>query len=182
MLIIESGHAAGQRWLLDRDLVIIGRAPKACDLVIPDREVSRRHAKIERTETGFVITDSGQEERHQRQRQLAERTAPATRWRSDYPGFQCQAGVRRQRRDRATECTFAQPGEAGLRRVAFTLTSKAGASSWPARRSFRRSRFNSIACWKCWWRRKEEWSPENKLLVTSGEAQITSPASRPLTP
>ena len=59
MLIIESGHAAGQRWLLDRDLVIIGRAPKACDLVIPDREVSRRHAKIERTETGFVITDLG---------------------------------------------------------------------------------------------------------------------------
>jgi pSer/pThr/pTyr-binding forkhead associated (FHA) protein len=59
MLIIESGHAAGQRWLLDRDLVIIGRAPKACDLVILDREVSRRHAKIERTETGFVITDLG---------------------------------------------------------------------------------------------------------------------------
>ena len=59
MLIIESGRFAGQRWLLDRDTVIIGREAKACDLVIPDREVSRRHVKIERTATGFMLTDLG---------------------------------------------------------------------------------------------------------------------------
>jgi len=59
MLIIESGRLAGQRWLLDRDVVIIGRGPGVCDLIIPERQISRRHARIERMPAGFLLTDLG---------------------------------------------------------------------------------------------------------------------------
>ncbi len=57
MLIIESGQLAGQRWLIDSDVVIIGREVGVADLMLPERQVSRRHAKIERTPEGFVLTD-----------------------------------------------------------------------------------------------------------------------------
>jgi DNA-binding winged helix-turn-helix (wHTH) protein len=57
MLIIESGQLAGQRWLVDSDVVVIGREVGLADLLLPERQVSRRHAKIERTPTGFVLSD-----------------------------------------------------------------------------------------------------------------------------
>jgi len=57
MLLIESGQLAGQGWLLNTDVVVIGREIGMCDLVLPERQVSRRHAKIERTPGGFVLTD-----------------------------------------------------------------------------------------------------------------------------
>ncbi len=57
MLIIESGQMAGQRWLIDSDCVIIGREADAAHLLLPERQVSRKHAKIERTPNGFVLTD-----------------------------------------------------------------------------------------------------------------------------
>ncbi len=57
MLIIESGQLAGQRWLVDSDSIIIGREVGEVDLLLPERQVSRKHARIERTEEGFVLTD-----------------------------------------------------------------------------------------------------------------------------
>ncbi len=57
MLIIQNGQKAGERWLLDSDVVIIGREAGETDLLLPERQVSRKHAKIERTETGFLLTD-----------------------------------------------------------------------------------------------------------------------------
>ncbi len=57
MLIIESGQLAGQRWLVDSDVVVIGREVGLADLLLPERQVSRRHAKIERTPAGFVLSD-----------------------------------------------------------------------------------------------------------------------------
>lgn len=57
MLIVENGQLAGQRWLIDSDVVIIGREVGVADLMLPERQVSRRHAKIERTPEGFVLTD-----------------------------------------------------------------------------------------------------------------------------
>lgn len=59
MLIIENGQMAGQRWLIDSDCVIIGREPETAHLLLPERQVSRRHARIERTPNGFVLTDLG---------------------------------------------------------------------------------------------------------------------------
>ena len=57
MLIIQNGQKAGERWLLDSDVVIIGREAGETDLLLPERQVSRKHAKIERTDTGFLLTD-----------------------------------------------------------------------------------------------------------------------------
>ena len=57
MLIIENGQMAGQRWLMDSDCVIIGREAGVAHLLLPERQVSRKHAKIERMESGFVLTD-----------------------------------------------------------------------------------------------------------------------------
>ncbi|GIV84335.1 MAG: transcriptional regulator [Candidatus Roseilinea sp.] len=57
MLIIESGQLAGHRWLIASDVLIIGREVGVVDLMLPERQVSRRHAKIERTPQGFVLTD-----------------------------------------------------------------------------------------------------------------------------
>jgi predicted component of type VI protein secretion system len=57
MLIIESGQLAGQRWLLDSDSIVIGREVGEVDLLLPERQVSRKHAKIERTDEGFMLTD-----------------------------------------------------------------------------------------------------------------------------
>jgi predicted component of type VI protein secretion system len=57
MLIIENGQMAGQRWLIDNDCVVIGREAGQVNLLLPERQVSRKHAKIERTPNGFVLTD-----------------------------------------------------------------------------------------------------------------------------
>ena len=57
MLIIENGQMAGQRWLIDNDCVVIGREADLVNLLLPERQVSRKHAKIERTPNGFVLTD-----------------------------------------------------------------------------------------------------------------------------
>jgi len=57
MLIIENGQLAGQRWLMDSDVVVIGREVVLADLLLPERQVSRRHAKIERRPDGFFLSD-----------------------------------------------------------------------------------------------------------------------------
>jgi hypothetical protein len=56
ILIANSGKLQGQRWSLDREEFIMGRGVDS-DVVIPDRQVSRHHAIIRSTPTGFVIED-----------------------------------------------------------------------------------------------------------------------------
>lgn len=43
---------------IDRERVLVGRDP-ACDVVIDDKSVSRRHAALERRGSGFVVVDQG---------------------------------------------------------------------------------------------------------------------------
>ncbi|RPJ49853.1 MAG: FHA domain-containing protein [Chloroflexi bacterium] len=57
VLIGQSGPLNGERWVIDRDLVL-GR-DAACDLVISDRQVSRFHARISWTGDGVVLEDLG---------------------------------------------------------------------------------------------------------------------------
>jgi len=45
MLILSQGSQGGRRWLLGEQSLLIGRDP-TCDIVLPDRVVSRRHARI----------------------------------------------------------------------------------------------------------------------------------------
>jgi len=57
VLIANNGPLNGQQWVIDRDL-IIGRDAD-CDIVIPDRQVSRRHARIVKTFSGVMLEDLG---------------------------------------------------------------------------------------------------------------------------
>lgn len=58
MLVVVRGPSAGARFLLDHDVVSIGRHPDA-ELFLDDVTVSRRHAEIHRTESGWVLRDLG---------------------------------------------------------------------------------------------------------------------------
>ena len=57
-IVVVSGPAAGQDFILDRDQVTLGRGP-GVDLVFVDPEMSKRHAVIEFSGDGFRIRDLG---------------------------------------------------------------------------------------------------------------------------
>lgn len=56
VLICQTGKLTGMRWILDKDLIVIGRSPE-CTFVIPDRQVSREHLELRRCSEGFMIKD-----------------------------------------------------------------------------------------------------------------------------
>jgi hypothetical protein len=56
VLVAQTGMLIGARWTIDKDLIYIGRSPE-CDYVIDDRQVSRKHAIIKKTEKGYTIED-----------------------------------------------------------------------------------------------------------------------------
>ncbi len=58
MLILQRGGQGSQRWRLDKPQMIIGRLPD-CDIILPDRQVSRRHARIFRQDDTYFIEDLG---------------------------------------------------------------------------------------------------------------------------
>jgi pSer/pThr/pTyr-binding forkhead associated (FHA) protein len=58
VLIVRSGTQAGDRFLLEGDLTRLGRHPDS-EIILDDITVSRRHAAIERTDEGYVVTDAG---------------------------------------------------------------------------------------------------------------------------
>lgn len=57
ILIAEAGPLNGQRWPV-RGSLIIGRDIE-CEIVIPDRQISRRHARISTTSNGVLLEDLG---------------------------------------------------------------------------------------------------------------------------
>lgn len=58
MLVVVRGPSAGARFLLDREVITIGRHPDA-DLFLDDVTVSRRHAEIHLTPDGPMLRDLG---------------------------------------------------------------------------------------------------------------------------
>jgi DNA-binding winged helix-turn-helix (wHTH) protein len=56
-LVAEEGPLKGQRWAVSRPLVL-GREA-TCDVVIPDRQVSRYHARLTPTNEGIILEDLG---------------------------------------------------------------------------------------------------------------------------
>lgn len=58
ILIGQSGPVTGQRWILTKPEAVIGR-DAGCDIIIPDRQVSRRHATLRRVDDGFELVDLG---------------------------------------------------------------------------------------------------------------------------
>jgi len=57
ILIAQEGPLKGERWTLDHTLVL-GR-DSTCDLTIPDRKVSRYHARLTPTSDGVLLEDMG---------------------------------------------------------------------------------------------------------------------------
>jgi DNA-binding winged helix-turn-helix (wHTH) protein len=57
VLVAQAGPLNGQRWALRHSLVI-GREP-SCDIVIPDRQVSRHHARFSIVSAGVQLEDLG---------------------------------------------------------------------------------------------------------------------------
>ncbi len=55
MLVAQGGPLEGMRWTVEHPLTI-GRDP-SCDIVVPDRQVSRRHARLLPDARGLVLED-----------------------------------------------------------------------------------------------------------------------------
>jgi pSer/pThr/pTyr-binding forkhead associated (FHA) protein len=58
LLVVPEGAGAGSRFLLDADRTTVGRSEES-DILLDDVTVSRRHARFERSETGFRVVDLG---------------------------------------------------------------------------------------------------------------------------
>src|SRR2546421_10943812 len=56
VLIIHDGERAGQRWTVQGDALVIGRGTE-CDLVLPERQVSRQHVKIKLVGDRYIVED-----------------------------------------------------------------------------------------------------------------------------
>jgi hypothetical protein len=56
VLIVMEGENRGQRWPLDKDVVVIGRGGE-CQLVLPERQVSREHIRIYREGGDYYLQD-----------------------------------------------------------------------------------------------------------------------------
>ena len=52
IVVVQDGQLAGRRWPLDKPSITLGRGEE-CDIVLPDRQVSRRHVRLWRAEDGF---------------------------------------------------------------------------------------------------------------------------------
>jgi DNA-binding winged helix-turn-helix (wHTH) protein len=58
LLVIYKGTLAGMRWPLGYEPITLGRAAD-CDIVLPERQISRYHVRIERDADGYVLRDLG---------------------------------------------------------------------------------------------------------------------------
>ena len=57
-LVVNQGPQPGQTFILDQDLLTLGRDP-GNDIVISDPQVSRQHARVTRQGETMVIEDTG---------------------------------------------------------------------------------------------------------------------------
>ncbi len=58
MLVVHRGPGAGSRFVLDQDIVSAGRHPDS-HIFLDDVTVSRRHAEVARTGSGYLVRDVG---------------------------------------------------------------------------------------------------------------------------
>lgn len=63
VLIAREGQLSGQRWTIENDSFLIGRGSD-CDIVLPERQVSRHHVRILRERGRFLIEDLGKNGTH----------------------------------------------------------------------------------------------------------------------
>jgi hypothetical protein len=58
VLITREGILVGERWTIDRDEFVIGRGSE-CDVMLPERQVSRQHIKILHENGRYKLQDLG---------------------------------------------------------------------------------------------------------------------------
>ncbi len=58
ILIAREGQLTGERWTIDSDEFLIGRGSD-CHIVLPERQVSRHHAKIISQTGNYILHDLG---------------------------------------------------------------------------------------------------------------------------
>jgi len=58
LLVAQDGPLAGREFRLDRDVMTLGRGDE-CDVVVPERQISRVHMRIRREATGYFLEDLG---------------------------------------------------------------------------------------------------------------------------
>ncbi|NLF63877.1 MAG: FHA domain-containing protein [Chloroflexi bacterium] len=58
VIVASEGELAGQQWAIDSDPFLIGRGGD-CNIVLPERQVSRHHVKITREDGQFILHDLG---------------------------------------------------------------------------------------------------------------------------
>lgn len=73
LLLVQKGPNAGARYLLNSDLVTVGRNPES-DIFLDDVTVSRKHAEFHRVSKSFSVVDSGSLNGTYVNGELAERT------------------------------------------------------------------------------------------------------------
>ena len=56
LLILQEGQAPQRQWVIGKPEVLLGRS-EGCDIVLPARAISRRHAQIMHTDAGYVLRD-----------------------------------------------------------------------------------------------------------------------------
>ena len=56
LLVVQEGQLLGHEWPLDRDTMTLGRGEE-CDMVVPERQVSRVHLSIQRDASGYLVQD-----------------------------------------------------------------------------------------------------------------------------
>ena len=56
VLVVREGQLAGQRWTIDADEFIIGRGSD-CNIVLPERQVSRHHVRITQENSRYILHD-----------------------------------------------------------------------------------------------------------------------------
>lgn len=56
VLIAREGQLAGERWIVDTDEFLIGRGSD-CQVILPERQVSRYHARIAHDHGKFILHD-----------------------------------------------------------------------------------------------------------------------------
>lgn len=58
VLIMHEGQLAGQRWAVEAEVLTIGRGAD-CDITVPERPVSRYHARVLRQGDKYILEDLG---------------------------------------------------------------------------------------------------------------------------
>ena len=57
-LVVEEGKLAGHGYDLTRSAIVIGRG-QDCDIILDEHQVSRQHARLQRTAQGWTLVDLG---------------------------------------------------------------------------------------------------------------------------